>query len=521
MLRPREPRPRQEWTAERLRTFLATSFRGERIVVLANRQPFRHDRAQDGSLSVTHSAGGLVTTLEPLLEATGGVWVAHGNGNADRSVVDRQDRLAAPTAKPSYRLRRVWLGPDEERGYYGGFSNEGLWPLCHRAGVRPIFRAEDFFRYRTVNARFADTVCEEADRHDPLVLVQDYHFALAPRAIRERLPLSTTVTFWHIPWPSPRDYRACPWGTQLIEGLLGSSIVGFQTRQDCQNFLETVESTVDAGIDRRRQIVTWDDRQVLVRAYPASVEWPSRVVRQLPDAATCRADVCRQLGLPPDIRLIVGVDRLDYTKGLDEKVRAVERLLETHSEYQGRVVLVQIAEPSRSGLAPYQAYRSRLIETTRRVNARFARDGYEPIVLLEARHDPREVYKFLRAAEVCYVGSLHDGMNLVAKEFVVARNDHRGVLVLSQFAGSARELTEALLIDPHDLDQSANTLLRALCMTGHEQSLRLRAMRSIVKQANTYQWAGTMLSDAAEVRGNLSRHVCEVSGRPDRLPASA
>lgn len=497
MLTPREPNFHRMWTAERLRAAVATSFRGESIVVLANREPFRHDRAADGSISVTRSTGGLVTALEPLIQACSGIWVAHGAGTADRVVVDRRDGVNVPPANPLYRLRRVWLSREEERGYYAGFANEGLWPLCHRAQVRPIFRTEDFKMYEAVNTRFAEAVCEEVESQSPLVLVQDYHFALAPRAIRERLPFSTIVTFWHIPWPHPRDYAVCPWDRQLLAGLLGSSIVGFQTPEDCQNFIETVEASLDAQIDRRRQVITYDDRQVAVKAYPVSVEWPSQWTRHSPPADTCRADVRRQLGLAADIRLVVGVDRLDYTKGLDEKVRAFERLLEQHTECRERVALVQIAEPSRTGLAAYQAYRSRLAETTRRVNVRFGTDSYRPIIPLEAHHEPADVYRFLRAADVCYVGSLHDGMNLVAKEFVAARDDHRGVLILSEFAGAARELTAALVVNPYAIDDCAEVLAEALCMSDEEQCARMRAMRSVVAKFNTYRWAADMLTDAA------------------------
>lgn len=496
----RDPNPRRVWTADRLRTWLETVYNKESIVVLANREPFRHDYTPDGGVIVRRSAGGLVTALEPLIQACSGVWVAHGAGTADRVVVDKRDGLDVPLANPLYRLRRVWLDEREERGYYYGFANEGLWPLCHRAHVQPIFRADDFHMYQAVNARFAQAVSEEVETSWPLVLVQDYHFALAPQAIRERLPLSTIVTFWHIPWPHPRDYAICPWGRQLLEGLLGSTVVGFQTPEDCQNFIETVEQSLDVHVNRRRSTITCGDRQTTVRAYPVSIEWPSRWACESPSVETCRAGVRRQLRLPPDVRLAVGVDRLDYTKGLDEKFRAVERLFELHPEFCEHVVFVQIAEPSRTCLAAYQAYRSRLAETADRINTRFGHDGYRPLILLEARQEPANVYNFLRAADVCYVASLHDGMNLVAKEFVSARDDERGVLILSEFTGAARELTAALLVNPYAIDDSAQVLAKALQMPEVEQSTRMRAMRSVVAAFNTYRWAGEMLADAARLR---------------------
>src|SRR6185295_4530068 len=342
------------WTEERLQRWLQAFFNGERIVVLANREPFIHDRAADGSVVVRQSASGLVTALEPIVRAGAGVWVAHGSGSADRLVVDRRDGLDVPPGAPHYRLRRVWLDDREQRGYYYGFANEALWPLCHRAFVQPVFRADDFAMYRAVNARFADAIREEARGASPIVLVQDYHFALAPQMIHERLPLSTIVAFWHIPWPGPRDFEICPWAPQLLKGLLGSHIVGFQTPADCRNFIDSVESTLEAAVDRERSTITYAGRQTTVRAYPVSTEWPSRWADLSASVDACRQSVLRELNLDADIRLGVGVDRMDYTKGIAEKFLAVERLLESRPELRGRFALVQIAEPSRECL---QAYR--------------------------------------------------------------------------------------------------------------------------------------------------------------------
>lgn len=507
MFRKREKNRRAIWTAERLRTWLNTFLSGERIVVLANREPFMHDRAADGGIVVRRSAGGLVTALEPVVQACSGVWVAHGAGTADRAVVDWRNGVDVPPANPQYRLRRVWLDEREQQGYYYGFANEALWPLCHRAHVQPVFRSDDFTTYRSVNARFADAVCDEADGESPLVLVQDYHFALAPQIIHERLPLSTIVAFWHIPWPNPRDFEICPWAPQLLKGLLGSSIIGFQTPSDCRNFIATVESSLEADIDRVQQVITYAGHQTLVRAYPVSVEWPNRWVRESAPIEVLRHAVRRQLQLDPSVRLGVGVDRMDYTKGIEEKFLAVERLLEMRPELIGRFVFAQLAEPSRESLPAYRDLRSRLLTTAERINMRFGDGTYRPIILREAHHEPEEVYRFLRAADLCYVGSLHDGMNLVAKEFVSARDDDRGVLILSRFAGAAAQLAGALIVNPYAIEDSAHALLEALNMPAEEQSQRMCRMRSAVATFNTYWWAGQLLQDAAQVRR---------SGRADR-----
>lgn len=496
----RHPKTGAGWNAARLRTWLATFYAGESIVVLANREPVRHDHVPDGGIVVRRSAGGLVTALEPFIQACSGVWVAHGAGTADRAVVDERDGIDVPLATSPYRLRRVWLDAHEERGYYYGFSNEGLWPLCHRAHVQPIFRSEDFATYASVNARFANAVCEEVESDRPLVLVQDYHFALAPQTIRQRLPLATIVAFWHIPWPSAPNYAICPWARDLLQGLLASSIVGFQTPQDCRNFLETVECVLGARVSRTRDAITHAGRRTLVRAYPVSIEWPNRWACQAPCIETCRAAVRGDLRLPADIKLGVGVDRLDYTKGINEKFLAVERMLELFPELRERFVFVQIAEPSRDCLPAYRGLRASIVATADRINLRFGTDRYRPIILLETRHEPAEVYRFLRAADLCYVGSLQDGMNLVAKEFIAARDDERGVLILSKFAGAARELTKAVLVDPCAIDEAARALSRALRMSDDEQANRMRTMRAIVAEFNTYQWAGAMLADATRLR---------------------
>jgi len=479
MLTQPEANRRAIWTEERLQRWLNAFFRGERIVVLANREPFIHDRTADGGLVVRRSSSGLVTALEPIVRACAGVWVAQGSGTADQLVVDQRNGVDVPPAAPQYRLRRVWLDDREQRGYYYGFANEALWPLCHRTFVQPVFRSDDFNTYHAVNARFADAVRDEAKGASPLVLVQDYHFALAPQMIHERLPLSTIVAFWHIPWPSPRDFEICPWAAHLLKGLLGSHIVGFQTPSDCRNFMDAVESTLDADLDREQGVITYAGRKTIVRAYPVSTEWPSQWASQSPPIDACRESVRRELDLDSGVLLGVGIDRLDYTKGIAEKFLAVEQLLESRPELVGRFAFVQIAEPSRSCLQAYRDIRAKVMTTAERINARFGAGSYRPIVLLESRYEPQEVYRFLRAADLCYVGSLHDGMNLVAKEFVSARDDERGVLILSRFTGAARQLIEALIVNPYAIDETARALADALSMRAGEQSRRMRRMRPI------------------------------------------
>ncbi len=494
------------WSAERLQQTLRNTLRGDSIVILANREPYIHARAPGGQISVQHPASGLVTALEPVMRACSGTWVAHGSGSADRETVDRRDRIQVPPGEESYAIRRVWLTEEEQRGYYYGFSNEGLWPLCHIAHARPEFRASDWLQYERVNRHFADVVCDEVEGSDPIVLVQDYHFALAPRMIRQRLPRATIISFWHIPWPHVESLGICPWVREILEGLLGSSIVGFHTQQHCNNFVEAIDRFLESRIDRERQAIVQGGRECLVRSYPISVDWPNRWAASAPPVPECRRSVFEELGLRHDALLGVGVDRLDYTKGIPERLLAVERALERFPHLVGRFTFVQLASPSRTLIERYRKLNESVEALASRINERFATGTYRPIVLLRAHHEPSAIFRYLRAADVCYVSSLHDGMNLVAKEFIAAREDERGVLVLSRFTGAARELGEALLVNPYDLEEASAALATALAMPATEQAERMRALRSWVAEFNVYRWAGRMLVDAARLRqkGRLS-----------------
>ena len=488
------------WTPERLKLTLGRHLHGERLIVMANREPYIHDRAADGSIRVLHPASGLVSALEPVLRACSGVWIAHGAGSADRETSDAHGRVRVPPGEESYVVRRVWLTEEQEKGYYYGFSNEGLWPLCHVSHTRPTFRIDDWKQYQRVNELFVQAVCDEVDTDDPVILVQDYHFALAPRLLRERLPRATILTFWHIPWPNPEQISICPWHKELIQGLLGSSILGFHTQFHCNNFMDAVDRFLEARLDREDLAVVQNERRTLVRPYPISIEWPHRWADAAPSAPESKAAVFSELRLAPDSLLGIGVDRLDYTKGIEERMRAIERLLELRPDLIGRFTFLQIASPSRSEIARYAQLRNDVETLVERINRRFAQGAWQPINLRRQHTEPADVFRYLRAADVCYVSSLHDGMNLVAKEFVAARDDEQGVLVLSQFTGAARELTEALVVNPYDIEQASRAIATALSMPVAEQQARMRAMRRIVAEYNVYRWAGRMLLDASRLR---------------------
>ena len=488
------------WSAARLRETLRTHLKGNRVIVLANREPCIHQHGPSGEVVVQHPASGLVTALEPVMRACSGVWVAHGSGSADRESSDARGHLEVAMGDASYLLRRVWLNEEEETGYYYGFANEALWPLCHQAHAHPVFRRTDWVQYQRVNQRFADAVADEAACDDPIVLVQDYHFALVPSLLRRRFPRATILTFWHIPWPNVERFAICPYQNELLEGLLGSSIVAFQTPQYCHNFLESADRTLEVRVQKDELSVVRQQRTTLVRAYPISIEWPARWNTTAPDVHACRDQVRGELSLPADSKLVVSVDRMDYTKGMEERLLTIERTLERWPEDAGPLTFVQVGAPSRTRIERYRELGDKIRCEAARLNQRFGNGVYEPVTLIDRHCEPPEVFRLYRAADVCYVSSLHDGMNLVAKEFISARDDEGGVLMLSRFTGAARELTEALVVNPYDLEGVADTLRVALMMSPTEQRERMRALRAQVAEFNVYRWAGGMLLDATRLR---------------------
>lgn len=487
------------WTPATLKTILHDHLAGDEVLIVSNREPYIHNW-QDQQVEVQVPASGVVTALEPVMRACSGVWIAHGSGNADREVVDARSHVRVPPDHPEYEIRRVWMSPEEEGGYYYGFANEGLWPLCHLAHVRPVFRSSDWQHYKDINERFALAIIEEAKTDNPVVLVQDYHLALVPKMVRDHLPHATIITFWHIPWPNPERYAICPWYKEILEGLLGSSILGFHTRFHGSNFIETVDRSLETRIDWDSSTISYQGKLTAVNHYPISIAWPEQQRSLWPPVSECKTRIRTLNTLSHTHRVGVGVERLDYTKGILERFLAIERLLELQPEWIGRFSFIQIAAPSRSKIEEYQQLSRNVLASAERINARFGSEGYRPIHVRIEHHEPQEVSLYYRGADFCIVSSLHDGMNLVAKEFVAARDDEQGVLILSQFTGAATELPEALLINPYNIDQCAAAMHLALTMPPVEQRARMRSMRGIVQEFNVYRWAGRMLMDAARMR---------------------
>ncbi len=505
------------WTAERLAVQIQTRLHGGRLFVVSNREPYIHRR--DGkSLEVTVPPSGLVTALEPVLTACDGTWIAHGSGDADKEVVDGHDRLRVPPENPRYTLRRIWLSKEEEEGYYYGFSNEGLWPLSHIAHTRPIFRERDWQLYQEVNRKFAAAVLEEiADTDNPVVLVQDYHFALLPHLLKEKRPDARVAIFWHIPWPNPEAFGICPRQRQLVDGLLGADLIGFHVQSHCNNFLQTVDRVVESRVDWEHFSVTRQNHRTLVRPFPISVDLSDDKLVE-PDSYGSdyldRTGLLHSLGVETAF-VGVGVDRVDYTKGIHERFRAIERFLEKYPKYQGQFTFLQIGAPSRTHIKRYHDLMGELEAEAERINWRFQSGKWKPILFLNRQHTHAEIDRYYRAADLCLVTSLHDGMNLVAKEFLAARRDERGVLILSQFTGAARELRDALLVNPYDIDQTAEAIRVALEMDPEEKQMRVHRMRRIIRENNIHRWAGNLITELCELR--LDGVDLRGAGRPQEI----
>ncbi|MGA2145817.1 MAG: trehalose-6-phosphate synthase [Bryobacteraceae bacterium] len=489
------------WTEERLRIFIQTRVAARRLFVISNREPYEHVH-RGNAIECSVPASGLVTALEPILRASDGTWIAQASGDADRETVDRDDHVRVPPEHPQYTLRRIWLAPEEEQGFYFGFANEGLWPLCHIAHTRPIFRAQDWEQYRVVNRRFAEALLDEIEQEEhPVVLVQDYHFALLPRMIKEQRPDARVAIFWHIPWPNPEAFGICPWQAELLDGLLGADLIGFHVQAHCNNFLETVDRTFEARIDRDRFAVKRRGHFTFVRPFPISVLFSedSAEAGSFENLYIERAGLLRALGVEAPM-LGVGVDRVDYTKGILERFRALETFFEKYPIYRGQFTFVQIGAPSRTHIRTYQNLMEEVTLEAERINRRFREGSWKPLVFLPKHHSHSEILPYYRCADLCMVTSLHDGMNLVAKEYIASRADGQGMLILSRFTGASHELTDALQVNPYDIEGMADAIHRALEMSPEERAARMARMRTYVREHNIYRWAATLIAELAAIR---------------------
>lgn len=478
------------WTEQRLKVFIKDILKDRTIFMVSNREPYIHTKSGK-EINYYVPASGMVTAIEPIMQACGGMWIAQGSGDADRLTTDKDDKIKVPPDEPKYTLKRVWLTEKEEAGYYYGFSNEGLWPLCHIAYTRPTFKKEDWEEYKKVNGKFAQNILSEIKGHDrPIVLIQDFQLALVPRMIKNARPDASIGIFWHIPWPNSESFSVCPWKKEIIDGILGADLIGFQTQLHCNNFIETVSREIESLLDFEQLTITRNEHTSYIKAFPISIAFPNPSKNR--DTNFDSRKLLKSLNVKTKY-IGVGVDRLDYTKGILERLKAIEIFLRKYPTYMGNFTFIQIAAPSRSKIKEYQKFTESVEKEVERINNLFRKNGWKPILFFKRHHNREEIDRLYKLVNICLVTSLHDGMNLVAKEFVAARSDNKGVLILSQFTGAARELKDALVVNPYNGEQTAEAIKVALELSPLEQTKRMKRMREVVKNYNIYRWSAELL----------------------------
>jgi trehalose 6-phosphate synthase len=486
------------WTPERLNEEMKQLLKGKKLIVVSNREPYMHIHS-GREIQCIMPASGMVTALEPVLKACGGLWVASGSGDADKETVDENDKVTVPPNENKYTLRRIWLTKEQEDHFYYGFANEGLWPLCHIAHTRPVFRKLDWDYYIEVNQIYADAVVEEIkNEEEPFILVQDYHFALLPKFIKEKRPDAKVAIFWHIPWPNPESFGICPWQRELLLGMLGADLIGFHTQYHCNNYLETVNNTLESRVIWENFSVKIGNHFTMVKPFPISIAFTLKDFETNNELKTEPAELLKLYGVNTQF-FGIGVDRIDYTKGLLEKFLAIERFLEKYPDYVGKFTFVQIGAPSRTLIKTYADIVSAVENEANRINWKFKIKNWQPILFLKKHHSHSEILPFYRSANFCMVSSLHDGMNLVAKEYIATRDHNDGALILSQFAGASHELHGALIVNPYDFEQSADAIKTALEMPKEQQQHKMKQMRRMVMSHNVYLWASSILKSMASI----------------------
>lgn len=483
-------------TKETLQDLMKTKLGDTPFIVVSNREPYEHRYVPGGKVRWQRTHGGLVSALDPVLRASGGTWISHGSGDADRDTVDKNDCVRVPPDDPKYILRRVWLSKEEQDAFYYGYSNSALWPLCHIVYTRPEFSQRDWKVYQEINRRFADAVLAELKRRKAekaFVFIQDFHLTLVPKYLKERNPNIVVAHFWHIPWPNPEAFRICPQRQEILEGLLANDLLGFHIQYHCNNFMDTVAANLEARVDREHNAVVFGGTTTYVRPFPISIDFTdAQAAADSPEAKDVMAKIREELG-PDEVTVAVGVDRIDYTKGIPERLKAIDLFLERWPEYQGRFVYLGIGVLSRIRLETYKALNDDITRLVENINWKYRKGNWAPIHFQRTNLDYPSTMAYYRSADIGIVSALHDGMNLVSKEFVAAQLDKRGVLLLSTFAGSARELSDAILINPFDIEAFASALKHAAGLPADEKARRISKMQEYLAENNIYKWLGDII----------------------------
>lgn len=480
---------------EKLQKTIRERLKGYQVVVASNREPYLH-YMHKGKIAYLNPPGGAAHTLDSILQACGGTWVAHGSGNADKKVVDQDGKIQLPPENPTYTLKRIWLSKEQANGYYFGFSNQALWPLCHIVYTRPIFRQSDWEYYQQVNRMFAEAILKEIGKSKAFVWIQDYHLALLAKYIKEKRKDVICAQFWHIPWPNPEAFRICPMKKEILKGLLSNDMLAFHLRYYNTNFIDTVEKEMENRLDREKTSIIYHGHETMIRAFPISVDFQK--ISQDVDSQDIKeraAHYKEEFSLSDDLKVILGLDRIDYTKGIPERLRAVGRLLEKYPQYKERFVFIQMGALSRVHISQYRDLNDEINDLVEEINWKHSTESWSPIVFVRRTLSYPETVAFYRLGDVCVVSSVHDGMNIVAKEYICAKNNLEGMLVLSKFTGAARELNEAVLINPYDIEDFAEKIRIALEMPKKERSQRMKKLRDTIARNDIYRWANKFINE--------------------------
>ncbi|MCK9614191.1 MAG: trehalose-6-phosphate synthase [Candidatus Omnitrophica bacterium] len=488
----------ETWTEAKLRDLIHAKLGDNAFFVVSNREPYMHVLDESTNMiKCIRPASGVVTAIHPILAACGGTWIAHGGGNADKQFVNSKDKLGLPPENNQYILKRVWLSKEEEQGYYYGFSNEGLWPLCHNTHTRPIFRETDWQIYKEVNQKFAQSVLEELPKKTPFIFIQDYHFTLLPKMIKDKRPDAIVALFWHIPWPTSESFSVCPYQKEILSGMLGCDLIGFHVQSHCNNFLDTANRLLESRVDTEKFSVVRFGKETFIRSFPISIDYVQ--------GKNLKTDFEQINKLKKEFKLegkivALGVDRIDYTKGIAERMLAIDRFLEKYPQYKNNFVFVQIGAPSRTHIKRYHDLIAEIDELVDKVNWKHREGEWKPIVYLKRHFAPEEITPYYALADICIVSSLHDGMNLVAKEYIANKSNLPGVLILSRFTGAARELNDAISINPYSIEEFANSIKSAIEMPIEEKKRRMENMCNIVAENNVYRWAGSIVTELTALK---------------------
>lgn len=462
--------------------------RERRFILVANAEPYVHEE-KNGQIVCEKIAGGLTTALDPMMIESGGVWIAWGRGGADFEVLDSDNKVGVPEGKEGYALKRIKLTQQEVEGFYVGFANEILWPICHSFLDKAELDENDWRLYKKVNQRYARATLEEIEKDD-LTWVQDYHLALVPTLIRKEYPDAKIALFWHIPWPSWEIYRTLPWRNRIMEGLLGSDFIGFHTPEQVKNFLQCAKASGNVLKEEKSKLIV-NSREVKVKSVPLGVDydWFANLARQ--GQMKTESKVLRETF--ESEKVILGVDRLDYTKGIPQRLEAFELLLSENPDLHGKIKLIQRIPPSRTQVEKYQKLGEEINELIGQINGQYQKKDWIPVRSFHQFFpELKQLIPYYLAADIALVTPLIDGMNLVSKEYIATTHD--GVLILSEFAGAASELKEAIQVNPYNPRELKEAIQKAISMPKEERKKRLSKLKDRVKNRDLNWWREEILN---------------------------